>query len=216
MAVLRLVSWNVRSLRDGAAGVAGVLRELRPDLVVLQEAPRLAGWRVSRHRLARRAGLRVLPGGKAAGNVLLARPGMPVREPGSQLLPRRPRLHRRALVTAQVLLDGRPLVVSGTHLDLDAAARLDSAALVRGALPDLPAVVCADVNDVPGSPAWQLLSRGLQDAGAGCGPTFSVASPRRRIDALLVDPALQVMTCRVVPVGPVSDHFPLYAELSWR
>jgi TrkA domain protein len=44
------------------------------------------------------------------------------------------------------------------------------------------------VNDEPGSPAWDVLADGLTDAGARLGPTFSVASPRRRIDAVLVDP----------------------------
>lgn len=214
--MLRLVSWNVRSLRDSPAGVAGVLRELQPDLAVLQEAPRIALWRASRLQLARRAGLRVLTRRRAAGNLLLGGPRLAVLEAGSLLLPRRPGLHRRAVVTTRVLLDGRPLAVAGTHLDLQPEARLDSARRVRAGLPALPAVVCGDVNDEPGSPAWQELSRGLQDAAAACGPTFSVRSPRRRIDAVFVDPALEVTLCRVVPVGPVSDHSPLYAELRWR
>ena len=51
--MLRVATWNVRSLRDDARGVAAALRGLDADLVCVQEAPRLVGWRTSR---ARRAG----------------------------------------------------------------------------------------------------------------------------------------------------------------
>ena len=211
---MRIVTWKVRSLRDDARGVAEVLRRLDPDLVCLQEAPRLVLWRVSRSRLASRAGLRLLTPYGACGNALLAGAGVRALDRGRLTLPRRPGLHRRAVVHATVLTDGRPLVLAGTHLDLDPEARLDSARRVRAALPDGPLVIGADVNDEPGSAAWTALADGL-DAVPG-GPTFPARAPRRRLDALLVDPALRLVAHEVVASGLVSDHLPVLADLRWR
>ena len=214
--MLRVVTWNVRSLRDDARGVALALRGLDADLVCVQEAPRLLGWRTWRALLARRAGLRPLTRDRACGTLLLAGPRVRPLQAGTMPLPRRPGLHRRAAVHARVEVDGGVLVVACTHLDLEPPARLDSARRVRAGLPAGPLVLGADVNDEPGSPAWQALAEGLVDAGEGLGPTFSVADPRRRIDALLVDPSLEVVSRRVVDAGPVTDHLAVCADLSWR
>ena len=211
---MRLVTWNVRSLRDDARGVADTLARLQPDLVCVQEAPRLLLWRLSRRRLAGRAGLRLLSGQQACGNALLATGSVRCVENGLVRLPRRPGLHRRAAVWARVLVDDRPLVLAGTHLDLEPAARLDSARRVRAGLPGGPLVVGADVNDEPGSPAWSVLADGL--AAVGGGPTFPARAPRRRIDALLVDPALELTSYEVVQTGAVSDHLAVCADVRWR
>ena len=100
----------------------------------------------------------------------------------------------------------------GTHLDLEPTARLGSALRLRASTYD---VIGADVNEEPGGPAWNALSRGLVDVAAGLGPTFSVASPRRRIDALFVAPSWQATSCEVLPSGPVSDHLPIVSDLVW-
>lgn len=210
----RVLSWNVRSLRDDARGVADTLRRLQPDLVCVQEAPRLLGWRTSRRRLAARTGLRRLTAARACGNLLLAGPAARPLRTGVVALPHRPGLHRRAVAYAVVVVAGRELVLASTHLDLDPPARLDSAARVRAALPAGPLVLGADVNDEPGSPAWQALADGLAEVGGG--PTFPARAPRRRIDALLVHPALDVLAYDVVATGPVSDHLALCATLRWR
>ena len=214
---MRVVSWNVRSLRDDAAGVAAALRVMAPDVVLVQEAPRLWRPRAANRRLARRAGLRVAAGGRsAAGNLLLVAPHVRVSSTYVVRVPKRRGLHRRSAVVGVVDVDGRPLAVLGTHLDLEPAARLDTARHVRAAAPaGLPLVVGADVNDEPRSPAWAVLSADLVDAGEGRGPTFSATNPRRRIDAVLVDPALHVEHCRVVDTGPVSDHLAVLADLRW-
>ena len=208
------MSWNVRSLHDDARGVAEALRALDADLVVLQEAPRLLLWRRARRLLAHRAGLRLLTRGRACGNLLLAGPW--VRALGTSVvpLPHVRGLHRRAAATASVRVGGREVVLAGTHLDLDPAARLASARAVRAALPPGPLVLCADVNEQDDGPAWAALAHGLVDAGAGLGPTFPARAPRRRIDAVLVDPGLPVLAARVVPTGAASDHLALCVDLS--
>jgi endonuclease/exonuclease/phosphatase family metal-dependent hydrolase len=207
------VTWNVRSLRDDAAGAARVLRELQPDIALIQEAPRLWRWRSKCARLAREAGLVVVTGGRpTAGNLVLCAMRVRVVSSRDVLLPKRPKLHRRGAATAVLEVDGRALSVLGTHLDLDPGARVDSARQLRTSSYD---VIGADVNEEPGGPAWQTLSDGMLDAAHGLGPTFSVGNPRRRIDGLFVGQRLRVASCEVVDCGPVSDHKPIVADLEW-
>lgn len=209
---VRVVTWNVRSLRDSSSGVAAVLRGLAPDVVLVQEAPRLLLWRWWCRRLGRRAGLRLVTGGRpAAGNLLLVSARVEVLTARSVRLPKRPGLHRRGAVVASLRVDGLALDVLGTHLDLDPAARLDSARRLR--VLTTPTVVGADVNEEAGSPAWQALAEGLVDVGRDLGPTFPLRAPRRRIDALLVHPSLDVVRASRPQVGPVTDHLPLVADL---
>jgi endonuclease/exonuclease/phosphatase family metal-dependent hydrolase len=195
--------------------VAAALRARAPDVVLVQEAPRLLLWRTWDRQLARRSGLRLVTGGRpAAGNLLLVSERVEVLAARSLLLPRRPGLHRRGAVVGRLAVDGLELAVVGTHLDLDAAARLDSAGRVRAAAPaGVPLLVGADVNEQPDGPAWQVLAAGLRDVGAALGPTFPAREPRRRIDALLVDPRLQVAGAGIPRTGRVSDHLPLLVDL---
>lgn len=209
---MRVLTWNVRSLRDDAAGAARVIRGAAPDIALIQEAPRLWRWRSACARLARDSGLVVVTGGRpAAGNLLLCAMRVRVVSSYDVLLPKRPRLHRRGAVTAVLEVDGRTVSVLGTHLDIDADARVDSARRLRQSPYD---VIGADVNEEPGLPAWGALSSGLVDIALGLGPTFSVANPRRRIDGLFVSPSWRVVSCAVLECGPVSDHKPIVAELS--
>ncbi len=179
----------------------------------MQEAPRLWRWRAACARLARESGLVVVTGGRpAAGNLLLCAMRVRVQSSYDVVLDKRPGLHRRGAVVARLVVDGAELAVLGTHLDLDAEARRVSAEQLRQRAGELD-VVGADVNDVPGSPAWQAISGGLQDAGEHSGPTFSVRSPRRRIDGLFVAPRWEVMRVEVVDCPPVTDHRPVVVDL---
>lgn len=210
---MRVLTWNVRSLRDDAAGVARVLRSVGPDVVLVQEAPRLWRWRSACARLASESGLVVVTGGRtAAGNLVLCAMRVRVASSYDVRLPKHPGLHRRGAAAAVLAVDGSPLSVLGTHLDLDPAARLDSAQRLRTSAYD---VIGADVNEEPGQPAWSALSAGMVDVAAGLGPTFSVSNPRRRIDGLFVGPRLRATSCEVVECGAVSDHKPLFADLEW-
>lgn len=203
---MRVVGWNVRSLRDGRRAVVRQVRALDPDVLVLQEAPRLVLWRLSRWWLARACGLVVATPWRAAGNAVLVRRGVAVLGRREVRVPRWPGLHRRAGVV--VRLDG--LSVVGSHLDLREDARLATAALVRAAVPDGAAVLCADANDVPGSATWAALGAGLVDVGDE--PTFPAGSPTRRIDAVLVR-GVAVLRFEVVDVHGASDHRALLVEV---
>jgi endonuclease/exonuclease/phosphatase family metal-dependent hydrolase len=193
--------------------VAAVLRDLRPDVALVQEAPRLLGSGFANARLARRAGLlRVTGGAAAAGNLLLVSRRVVVDSAQAVRLPKRRGLHRRGAVRAVLSLDGHRLRVLGTHLDLDPAARLATAARLRALGP--VDVVAGDLNEEPGGPAWRALSDGLVDVAAGCGPTFPLRAPRRRIDAVFVGPAWQVRAVEVPRVAPVTDHLPVVVDLA--
>ena len=60
-AVIRVLSYNIRSMRDDRAALARVIRACAPDLVLVQEAPRFFRWRKRAARLARRTGLVTSP-----------------------------------------------------------------------------------------------------------------------------------------------------------
>ncbi|CAM5525194.1 Endonuclease/exonuclease/phosphatase family metal-dependent hydrolase OS=Streptomyces albaduncus OX=68172 GN=FHS32_003377 PE=4 SV=1 [Streptomyces griseoloalbus] len=71
-AVVRVLSYNIRSMKDDTAALARVIGACAPDLVLLQEAPRFFRWRKKLSRLASDSGLVILSGGAtAAGPALL-------------------------------------------------------------------------------------------------------------------------------------------------
>ena len=233
MTVLRLLSYNVRSLRDDAAAVARVIRVAQPHVVCVQEAPRLLRWRSKCAALARRSGLVVVTGGRtAAGNLLLCDIRVEASHTADILLSPRPGLHRRGAAAAVLALGGHRFAVAGTHLDLVAAARAEHAAELLRRLPaagipaGIPLVLAGDINEEPGGPAWTALATAGADAfaaGAGAGAaagdegrTFSVRDRRRRIDGIFAGPGFTVRSCTVLDspdVRRASDHHPVLAEL---
>lgn len=70
-AVIRVLSYNIRSMRDDEDALARVIRACRPDLVFVQEAPRFFRWRKHAARLAAKSELVVLTGGATATGPLL-------------------------------------------------------------------------------------------------------------------------------------------------
>lgn len=205
--------------------MAAILAALRPDVVCVQEAPRLWGWRRRRAALARGAGLTVVTGGAgAAGNLLLAGPRVRVLAAAQVRLPRQDRRHRRGIALARLEIEGVSLAVAGSHFSLDAGERLAMAGEVTARLAALeagPAVLGADVNDVPGSAVWSALTAALRDTHAvapfGAAATFPACAPDRRIDAVFASPGIAVARCGVAPglIDPAraSDHLPVVADL---
>jgi endonuclease/exonuclease/phosphatase family metal-dependent hydrolase len=224
-----VVSYNVRSLRDDAEAVAAILRDLAPDLACVQEAPRFWASRAKCATLAESAGMAVLAGGRsAAGNLLLGGPRVRLVSATRTRLPRSGRRHRRAVALAVVEVRGTRVALAGTHLSLDRLERGKQARRVVARIEeaiqgwDPPrAVLGADVNDVPGSPVWSLLTGGFRDgygvAPAGGAFTFPARDPERRIDAVFVSGELTVLSCGVPGGLPApasaSDHLPVVADL---
>ncbi|MCD0450975.1 endonuclease/exonuclease/phosphatase family protein [Actinocorallia sp. API 0066] len=222
---MRILTYNLRSLRDDPLAVARVVRACAPDLLCLQEVPRYGRWRAARAGLAREVGMTVLAGRRTAGLAVLGRPGVRLLASGFHRLPWAPPLHRRALAVAVVSVEGRALAVASTHLGLDPRERLRHADLVLRLLAGrpAPAVLAGDFNEGPDGPAWRLLASRLRDAHAvapeGGAATFPAGGPRRRIDGIFTDPRLTVLGCGVPPdpggdFARATDHLPVLARLA--
>lgn len=214
---LRLLTYNVRSLRDDRAVVTGTIRVCRPDVVCVQEAPRFLRWRTKCAALARESGLVVITGGRPAGAMLLlAALRVRVLDCQDLLLAKSRRLHQRGLAVAVVEVAGERYTVASMHLSLDPAERLRQADEVLDRLASYhdPLVLAGDLNETSGEPAWSRLETRLRDGGGG--PTSTARYPRRRIDGIFADPQLEFLSCDV-PALPdlerASDHLPLLAEI---
>lgn len=226
MPTLRLLTYNVRSMRDDRAALARVISSARPDVVCVQEAPRFLRWRSLCAQLARTSGLVVVGGGRPAGaNLILSSLRVGVERTVDVRFSKDPRLHQRGTALALLSLDGSRFAVAGTHLDVVAEPRLRHVAELHAALAtqvpaDVPTVIAGDVNDRPGSAVWTALSTARQDAFAAAGTgnpyTSTAANPHQTIDGIFVDPRLTVASCHVVEhpeLAAASDHRPVLAEL---
>lgn len=79
-----------------------------------------------------------------------------------------------------------------------------------------PVILCGDLNDVPQSRSYHLLTRQLDDTfqlgGGGLAFTYAGKIPGLRIDYILCDPSLEVRGCWRGATG-LSDHRPVIADL---
>ncbi len=232
--LVRVVTYNLRDLKDDVAAVARVLRALRADVACLQEVPRhpFAGHRIG--ALADECGMVWSGGGvRSGGTAVLTSLRVDQRSAHAARLPVRGRLSRsRGYAAAVVAVPGGPVVtVASLHLGLVADERLRHARMVLDQIQELgpaPYVVAGDLNEAPGGPAWLALGAVVTDAlatGDGAGteqPTYPARGPRRRIDAVLVSKGVAVQSVRVAgsddgvlpgDLGRASDHLPVVADL---
>ncbi|WP_037604830.1 endonuclease/exonuclease/phosphatase family protein [Streptacidiphilus rugosus] len=233
--VVRVVSYNIRSLRDDRTAVVRVLRALQPDLVCIQESPRFWFPRPQAAWLARSSGLMVLSGGKSAsGPLLLGRLRAQPLSVHDVWLPRTPGLHQRGFATTVVRLgSARPFSVTSCHLSLDRDERYRQFELLGEHLDGLDVaahVVGGDFNEHPGERGWDLLASRLRDGWATrpWGNEFSSVpnNPHQRIDGVFATPDIEVLACGVPADGfpglrpkdliLATDHLPVVAALRVR
>ncbi|MFC0100085.1 endonuclease/exonuclease/phosphatase family protein [Micromonospora marina] len=220
---LRVLSYNIHSQRDDAAALAEVVRTAAPDVVIVQEGPRRFRWRQKCAALAESFGMVVAAGGlPSLGNVLLTSLRVRAVDTSCQRYPLTPGRHMRGAAYAQCRVGGVDVLLAGSHLSTDPAERPAQAAAFKRELAasTLPVVAGADVNEGPDGPAWQTLAEGLTDTALAADRadrlTYSCADPRRRIDALFVDPRITVVDYDVVDTPAArraSDHFPVLVDL---
>lgn len=221
--MLRLLSYNVHRLSDDLGALVRVIRGVAPDAVFIQEAPRRFRWRYRCAELARWCGMFVASGGGVAlGNLVMVSQRVAVHEAWSMRYPLTPGRHMRGAAFARCSVGSSRFLLAGSHLSTDPAERPVQAALLRAALSNAeePVLLGLDVNETAAGLAWRTLADGRQDAATVADltavPTFSVRSPRRRIDAIFTDPQCQVLRYEVLDSADVrraSDHFPLVAEV---
>ncbi|SOD58758.1 Metal-dependent hydrolase, endonuclease/exonuclease/phosphatase family [Streptomyces zhaozhouensis] len=225
---VRLLSYNVRSLRDDPHALVRVIRACAPDVVCLQEAPRFFRWRKRAAELARRTGLVTVTGGApSCGTMILSGLRATVEHTEETTFPLVHGEHRRGLAVAGLRFgrEARLSVVS-CHLSLrDAERRAQGEALLeRVAAFDTPAVVAGDLNERPTGATFRRLAGALTDARerapVGGEFTFPATAPRRRIDGVFCSDGVTALSCGV-PTAPdpddlaaASDHLPVLAVLS--
>lgn len=220
---LRVLTYNVHSRKDDQDALAAVVKDVAPDVLIVQEGPRRLRWRSKSAALARSFGMLVAAGGlPSLGNLVLTNLRVRVHEAWSIRLPHTPGRHMRGAAFAECSVGAARFVVAGSHLSKYADERPAQAAALRAEMSkiDLPVILGADLNESFLGDAWRLLSEGMNDAAIAAGgaerPTFSCANPRERIDALFVDPRVEVLGYDVVDTPEAhraSDHFPVVAHL---
>lgn len=226
MTIVRLLSYNIRALRDDAGAVSRVIRGAEPDVVCIQEAPRFLRWRSRCAALARRSGLVIVNGGRPAGsNLIMSTLAVTVESTADVLFTKDPRLHQRGTALAVLRLGDARFAVAGIHLDLREGPRLRHVRELHHAIDDrvpdgVATVVAGDVNDRPGSLVWRALAGRGADAhtvaGGGDGFTYSAVTPVKRIDGVFAGPPITVRAVTVLDSADVqiaSDHRPLLVEL---
>ncbi|MDQ0777820.1 endonuclease/exonuclease/phosphatase family metal-dependent hydrolase [Streptomyces aurantiacus] len=229
-AVIRVLSYNIRSMRDDTAALARVIAACEPDLVLVQEAPRFFRWRKKLARLAAASGLVLLSGGgTASGPALLCSLRATVERTEDVLLPLTPGLHRRGFATAVVRFGGARLGVLSCHLSLQKDERQEQGGMLldRLAALDTPhAVVGGDLNERPDGRTFGRLAAELRDGWSvapwGGEHTSTPSRPHQRIDALFATAGVEILGCGV-PVGhpgvteadlrAATDHLPVLAAL---
>jgi endonuclease/exonuclease/phosphatase family metal-dependent hydrolase len=241
--VFRVLSYNIHHA-EGVDGkldlerIARVIVEAKADLVALQEVDqnvKRSGSVDQPAELARLTKLEVAFGGNIPlqggeyGNAILSR--WPIKNPRNTKLPNHDQGEQRGVLQGEVQPPGsaEPLVLLATHFDhrRNDAERVASAALINdlaGKLPDSPALLAGDLNDVPESQTlrnlqarWTVATRTEASAPAKTGPIFTipVEKPTRQIDFVLVRPAerWKVIDIQVLDEKVASDHRPILATL---
>ncbi|MGN6131927.1 MAG: endonuclease/exonuclease/phosphatase family protein [Nocardioidaceae bacterium] len=224
MTRVRVMTYNI--LMGGRRGqpLYDVVREVAPDVLLVNESPKgFFTWRRDCRHLMDEWTLRMVTGGRPAGSNLIATvESVGVKQAGSETL-RQPLFQpRRGIAWAQLRVRGSLLGVVSCHLSLDRERReqevrrvIEVADRLRGTV-----VVAGDLNEPPTGPCWQALRRaGYVDHGDPAWKTFPSDDPTKRIDALLVCGAAEVVHVGDpgLPEGllaAASDHRPVLAEIA--
>jgi endonuclease/exonuclease/phosphatase family metal-dependent hydrolase len=239
------MTYNIHSCvnTDGRVGlerIAGVIAELAPDLVALQEVD--AGIPRTNNQdqaeaigemtgMAHRFFPLVVNGNQKYGLAILSRlpfqnltvGRLPMLYPKLKL-----NLQKRGVMWAMFETSSGPLHFFNTHLSLYKLERRKQLRVLLGsdwlaAVPENdPVILCGDLNAMPLSPVYRRLSRRLTDVqknSTHVGPprsTFPSRRPFFRIDHIFVSGHLEIEHV-IVPNNEnsrlASDHLPVCVDL---
>ena len=215
---LRVLSYNVHGLQDDRVALIGLIRDLEPDVVVVQEAPRRFRWRHKCAALADDVGMVFAAGGlPALGNLIIVTLRVKVHDTWCLRYPLTPGRHLRGAAFARCSVRDARFTVSGSHLATDPIERPAQAAQWKSALAavDGPLVAAGDLNEGPGGGAWRTVADGFagpRDAAL----TYPATLPRQRLDAVFVSPDIAIESYDVIETDRArraSDHLPVLADL---
>lgn len=230
---LRVLSWNICELRGDLDALAAAIGDIDPDIMLVQEAPRLVLPQIRLEMFARRIDRRILVGGRFGRGLAILGTDEVERQVirrGMQRVAQRivdaNSTYPRGIAAVRLSLgDGSELVVSCIHFALQEPNRIAHARravqLVRSA--GAPVVIGGDLNEVGTGPARSLLATVARDPGDDATQwTFPAARPQRRIDAIYVTDGVDVVreerVDRSLTVPPerfrnASDHLPMLLEI---
>jgi len=231
-AELRIVSYNIRHGRGmddvvDPERIAAVIRDLRPDVVCLQEVdkdqPR-SGHIDLTEVLAELLEMEGVFGPNyffndgEYGNATLSR--FPILEHDNLALPNPDDVEPRGALRTVIEVDGVPVEIWNTHWGLRPHERAEqSAAMLAQLAQDKPVLVVGDLNEAVDATGVAALLGPLRDSWnpeAGVG-TVPVDNPRRRIDYILASPEVRVIEHRIIhneDTKIASDHLPIIAVLA--
>jgi endonuclease/exonuclease/phosphatase family metal-dependent hydrolase len=199
---VRVLCYDVDGLRGDRVAMDAMVRELAPDLVIVQGAPRRIRWRTRNADLADRFGLVYAGGGEPSlGNLVLVGIRVSVYEVRYVRFPLVPGQLFRGAILARCSVAGSCIAVAGSQLATEPRERRAQAATLAGVLSDVddPVILGADVNEG----ATDLLADGRVAGSAGRA-------------TIIVDQGIKVRECHVVDTAlarRASRHLPMVADL---
>jgi endonuclease/exonuclease/phosphatase family metal-dependent hydrolase len=230
---LRMVTYNVHKCRgmDGrvsTARIAGVLRELGPDIVALQEVLAHQAESIAHHLgMPHALGENRIHQGHAYGNATLSR--WPIRANRNYDISVIGR-EQRGCLRADIDIDGAAVLhVFNVHLGTshferrEQGAKLIAPELLLHDELESPRVVLGDFNEWTSGLATRLLRSHLKSADVrthlGRSRTYPGLFPFLHLDHIYYDPVLHLDRLRLVRTPKTlvaSDHLPLIGEFAWK
>lgn len=225
---LTVASYNVQKaigtdLRRAPARTLAVIAELGADIVVLQEADRRFGSRLSALPLPLLLGAGWTPVAFETrpdsigwhGNAILVSKHVEVTR--HAVLPI-PALEPRGAVMAELSIDGAALRVVGMHLDLSGLWRRRQARAILAhlqVLAPMPTLVMGDMNE------WRASAGAIHDFAqifriVPTGPSFHARMPVAALDRIFASDGLTVAAAGVhhsARAAAASDHLPVWVRV---
>jgi endonuclease/exonuclease/phosphatase family metal-dependent hydrolase len=219
---VRAVTFNIASFRAGRDAATALLRDLAPDLLLLQECG--SGRRAL--RLAKELGMDGVTSHRPFNrvrNAVLFRPPWRLEALEVRNLTRQGRSLRRGFIAAHLRQPSVRLTAVSVHLGLVQREREAHARALTDFLSgvDGPVVIGADLNEGPQGMAARWMSERFYDAfttaGEGPGETFPARVPTARIDFVFVGESGDIRKAWVPEDNePASDHRPVVADVEFE
>lgn len=218
---LRIASYNVRALQDDVSALVRTIRAIDPDVLCLQEVPRIPPVATRITDLARRSGLVWSGRSQRAGQTsVLTNLRTNVLSVEHHRLPTVRRGDSRGFAVTRVAPFGHaPVSVVSVHLSLDAPERVRHAREILASLDRLPgpALLAGDLNEQEDGEAWQLFGQRMRMVGPAAS-TFPAAHPDRLLDVVFATPDVTVLPHQEVPwhyedLVSGTDHRPVWVDI---